>query len=135
MKYYAKHPNIWAIHFLNLRCLTLEGFSTGLSKSRNPLIMRIFHDLHYVEHNGVGNPYILKNYGRSVFNFSKSALRITLKFDKCLEDIGKSKEKSKEKIIGLIMENPKITIVELSESTGLSIAGIEKNFACLKQMG
>jgi ATP-dependent DNA helicase RecG len=47
----------------------------------------------------------------------------------------KSKRKSKGKIIELIKDNPFITISELAELTGLSIAGIEKNMRTLKTDG
>ena len=46
---------------------------------------------------------------------------------------GKSKEKSKEKILNLIHQNPSITTKELAEMIGLSIAGIEKNLRQMKE--
>ena|GEM_PF-1318647 len=46
-----------------------------------------------------------------------------------------SKEKSKEKILRLMAENPIITMQELAESLGLSLAGIEKIIRILKQQG
>ena len=52
-----------------------------------------------------------------------------------MEDAEKSNEKSKEKIFTHIKENPRITTVELSESIGLSIGGIEKNLRSLKADG
>jgi ATP-dependent DNA helicase RecG len=45
----------------------------------------------------------------------------------------KSREKSREKILRLIGENPAITTEELARTTGLSIAGVEKNIKALKQ--
>lgn len=47
----------------------------------------------------------------------------------------KSKEKSKEKIIKLIQENPYITISDICLQTGLSRSGVEKNIKILKQQG
>lgn len=47
----------------------------------------------------------------------------------------KSKGKSKEKILQIIANNPYVTTRELSEITGLSIAGIEKNMRQLKEKG
>lgn len=47
----------------------------------------------------------------------------------------KSKGESKEKILQIIANNPYVTIRELSEITGLSIAGIEKNMRQLKEKG
>ena len=45
----------------------------------------------------------------------------------------KSKEKSKEKILQAIENTPYITTSELSQLTGLSISGIEKNLRQLKE--
>ena len=45
----------------------------------------------------------------------------------------KSKEKSKEKILRLIGENSAITIEEIANAAGLSVAGVEKNIKALKQ--
>lgn len=43
--------------------------------------------------------------------------------------------KSKEKILQIIANNPYITTRELSEITGLSIAGLEKNMRQMKEKG
>lgn len=50
-------------------------------------------------------------------------------------DALKSKEKSKEKILQIIANNPYVTTRELSELVGLSIAGIEKNMRQMKEKG
>lgn len=50
-------------------------------------------------------------------------------------DALKSKEKSKEKILQIIANNPCVTTRELSELVGLSIAGIEKNMRQMKEKG
>lgn len=46
----------------------------------------------------------------------------------------KGKEKSKEKIKRLMIENPSITIAELSEAVGLSVGGIEKQIRNMKKL-
>ena len=48
-------------------------------------------------------------------------------------DIQKSKEKSKEKILQAIANNPYITTAELSQLISLSISGIEKNLRQLRE--
>ena len=135
-----------------LNTMDEEDFFTGLSKPRNPLIMRIFHDLHYVEHNGVGNPYIVKNYGRSVFGFSKSALRVTLKFDKSLENVEKNKiennienknaqktprkcPENAQKILDAIIENPFISRQELAAKLEMTEDRVKWNLNKLKAQG
>ncbi|PIW99597.1 MAG: transcriptional regulator, partial [Ignavibacteria bacterium CG_4_8_14_3_um_filter_37_9] len=45
----------------------------------------------------------------------------------------KSSEKSSEKIVKLIGENPKITIPELSKALGISTRAVEKQIANLRQ--
>ncbi|MDO9028784.1 MAG: winged helix-turn-helix transcriptional regulator [Candidatus Roizmanbacteria bacterium] len=44
-----------------------------------------------------------------------------------------SKEKSKEKILRLMIENSAITIQEIAEILGMSLAGVEKSIRTLKQ--
>lgn len=50
-------------------------------------------------------------------------------------DALKNKEKSKEKILQIIANNPYVTTRELSELVGLSIASIEKNMRQMKEKG
>ena len=45
------------------------------------------------------------------------------------------KEKSKEKILGYLSENPDATTSDLIEITGLSTSGVEKNIRELKAVG
>ncbi len=47
----------------------------------------------------------------------------------------KSREKSKEKILRAMGENPTITIQEIANAIGLSIAGVEKIIRLLKKSG
>jgi len=44
-------------------------------------------------------------------------------------------EKSSEKILSLIRENPKISAKEISEIIGISSRDVEKNIAKLKEKG
>ncbi|MBU0721880.1 winged helix-turn-helix transcriptional regulator [Patescibacteria group bacterium] len=48
------------------------------------------------------------------------------------DGVEKSVEKSVEKIVSLMKDNPNITQSELSEKTGLSRWGVEKNIKILK---
>ena len=47
----------------------------------------------------------------------------------------KSKEKSKEKILRLLSESPRLTAEELGHLTGLSLSGVERNLRELKKSG
>jgi len=52
--------------------LTQEEFFEGVSRPRNPEIMRIFKDLEYVERLGSGIPYIVSKYGKKIFKLMSS---------------------------------------------------------------
>ena len=66
--------------------MTEDDFFTGMSKPRNPAIMKIFQDLEYVEHSGRGLPMIVEKYGRGIFQFTRDAMRVFFKFDKSMEE-------------------------------------------------
>jgi len=135
-----------------------EEFFTGLSKPRNPEIMRVFKDLELVENLGSGVPAITKLYGREIFNFSESVTRISLKYEytesrveteksrvetaksrvetaKSRVETAKSRvetAKSRVEILELIRKNPNIKFTELSKILNISVKGIEKNIKLLK---
>jgi predicted HTH transcriptional regulator len=114
-----------------------EEFFTGLSKPRNPEIMRIFKDLELVENLGSGVPAITKLYGREIFNFSESVTRISLKYEYTESRVETEKSrvenaKSRVEILELIKENPNIKFAELSKMLNMSVKGIEKNIKLLK---
>ncbi|GBR77015.1 ATP-dependent DNA helicase [Candidatus Termititenax persephonae] len=74
-----------------LEWLKKEEFFTGMSRPRNPEIMRIFKDLEFVERLGSGMPYIVKKYGRRIFKFSAHVLRFAFLFDKSIDQEEQSK--------------------------------------------
>jgi predicted HTH transcriptional regulator len=124
--------------------LTINDFFLGVSALRNPELMRILKDLELVEALGFGIRGITKIYDRSIFEFTDNTMYVQLPFEKEVaksetENKGKvrekSKGKSKGKILELITENPQITVPEIAEAIGLSIAGVEKNIRQLKQEG
>jgi predicted HTH transcriptional regulator len=58
--------------------------------------------------------------------------------EKTAQSKEKSKEKtaqSKEKILGILADNPFVTIAEMVSSTGLSVSGVEKGLRELKSTG
>jgi len=61
--------------------LTQEEFFSGVSRPRNPEIMRIFKDLEYVERLGSGVPYIVNKYGTGIFKLMSSIIRYAYSFD------------------------------------------------------
>lgn len=132
--------------------MTQEEFFSGVSRPRNPEIMRIFKDLEYVERLGSGIPFVVEKYGREIFHFSSSIIRFSLPFDRTIDlagtendarkEAGKGQktvekvvEKTVEKICTLISENVKVSIAELVVLTGLSRRGVEWNLKKLKASG
>jgi len=68
--------------------MTQEEFFGGVSRPRNPEIMRIFKDLEYVERLGSGIPSVVEKYGRGIFNFSSSIIRFVIPFANTIENAG-----------------------------------------------
>ena len=116
-----------------------------ISVRRNLIIADLFHRMGKVERIGSGihrmqdimrdaklEPpgFEMTNFFRAIFyrNPEYSLKRVTAKG-------GENAEKSKEKILGLIAGNQRITTREIANSIGLSIAGIEKAIRILRQQG
>ncbi len=104
------------------------------SKRRNTLIANAFFRMGFIEAWGRGFLLIREELAKEGFPQHEiiefaSGLQVTL------YNYPKSKEKSKEKILIIISENPQITTSELSDKTGLSISGIEKIIRNLKKEG
>ncbi len=107
-----------------------------ISKRRNSLIANIFHRVHLVEKWGTGIEKI-------------NILEPTVKFDSfldffsttfmrkkiVLDDQDASDQKSDQKIIELISQNPKITIDELMHKLDFSASGVKKIIKTLKEQG
>ena len=122
--------------------LTIKDFFLGVSALRNPQLMRILKDMELVEALGYGIREITKVYDRGIFEFTDNTVYVQFPFDKEVAESmearkgkvrEKVREKSKGKILKLITENHKITVSEIAQSIGLSIAGVEKNIRKLKQ--
>jgi predicted HTH transcriptional regulator len=96
--------------------MTQEEFFTGVSRPRNPEIMRIFKDLKYVERLGSGIPFVVEKYGRGIFNFSNSIIRFSVPFNKAIEmaETPKAPRKSSEES----SEETTWSSEESSEETG-----------------
>jgi len=121
--------------------MTEEEFFSGVSRPRNPEIMRIFKDLEYVERLGSGIPSVVAKYGRSIFNFYPSYIRFVMPFTKLItqdkqtesqpqensqktvieshENNKKTDEKGQEKgkkTVCQPQENSQITVIESQEN-------------------
>jgi ATP-dependent DNA helicase RecG len=109
------------------------------------ILMGIFQKLHFVEGGGTGIPDIVSFYGREAFYFSNSITRLSLKFDKNMEEEERAKseekseeksgEKSGEKILAAISANNRITTKELQAIVGIGKTAIYNNIKALKEAG
>ena len=110
------------------------------SRSRNPLIFRMFTRLHLVESVGTGIPRIARILSDDGFpppeykteGFFTTILR--KKKASSTEQAGESKEKNQE-ILRLITANPRITTAELAEECGLNENTIYKAVRKLRESG
>ncbi|PKP60679.1 hypothetical protein CVT91_04620 [Candidatus Atribacteria bacterium HGW-Atribacteria-1] len=99
---------------------------------RNPNIANLLHRAGYIEKMGTGINK-MKNL------ISKAGLPpIKFEFDSFFTATfqrPKTVEKTREKIIDLIKNNPKITTVELAEILEITVKGVEWNIKKLKEKG
>ena len=101
--------------------LTEEDFFEGFSLPVNPELIRIFHDIGFVERLGTGIRRVLRVYPKEIFKFSPNFIRVSIPFNKGL--FGKENSSLKDKILNILNENPKINrkqlgeILDVSEST------------------
>ncbi|HHT9114831.1 MAG: winged helix-turn-helix transcriptional regulator [Planctomycetes bacterium] len=124
--------------------LTLETIRTKMvSERRNELIAEMLHRVHFIEKWGRGIKLILSKEPDTKFSEVGTKFITTFRrrsyfegkkgFEKLGEKGKESKEKSKEKILRLMIENSAITIQEIAEILGMSLAGVEKTIRILKQ--
>jgi len=129
--------------------MTREEFFTGVSRPRNPEIMRIFKDLDYAERLGSGIPYVVEKYGREIFQFSSSIIRFSLPFDRTLEAKGqtettqktaqeitqKTTQKITQKILDAIRQNPTVSRQELAIIVERTPDAVKQQLEKLKKTG
>ncbi len=99
--------------------MTKEQFFDGISKPRNATLMRIFLSIRLTEHTGHGIPTIVEKYGEDVFEIESNYIRCTIPFEEEVIDQIDNKNvglnKTEKKAIELLIENPSLTSIELSE--------------------
>ena len=107
--------------------------SKTISERRNPLIADICHKVDFVEKWGTGIEKIRRLEPKTKFEeISDFFLATFERKNTVTETREKTRGKTREKIINIITENPKITSKELSEKTGITIKGIEWQLKKLK---
>ena len=127
---------------------------------RNREIMRVFKDLEFVEQLGSGIPKIVSKYGRGVISVSENVVQTSLRFDndmdgakkypeneekypeneekypeneeKYPENEEKSTQKSAQKILAAIMQNPRVSRRELAVIINRTPNAVKKQLEKLK---
>ena len=108
--------------------MTKDQFFDGISKPRNETLMRIFLNMGLIEHTGHGIPTIVEKYGKDVFEIESNYIRCTIPFEQEVIDQIDNKNvclnvglnKTEKKLIELLIENPILTSIELSEKIGVT---------------
>jgi predicted HTH transcriptional regulator len=110
---------------------------SGQSNIRNKILAPIFKRLGIIEQWGNGLKLIadeLKKYPEIGFDWKEPGMSFRVIFFN-LHPESKTREKTVEEILSQLKKNPKITLRELQNNTGLSRRGIEWNISKLKQEG
>lgn len=104
--------------------MTKDQFFDGISKPRNETLMRIFLNMGLIEHTGHGIPTIVEKYGKDVFEIESNYIRCTIPFEQEVIDQIENKNvglnKTEKKVTELLIENPILTSIELSEKIGVT---------------
>jgi len=121
--------------------MTKEQFFDGISKRRNAILMRIFLNMGLTKHTGLGIPTIIEKYCKDVFEIESKYIRCTIPFNQEVVDQIDNKNvglnvglnKTEKKVIELLIENPSLTSIELSEKIGVTKRTIERTFKSLQE--
>jgi predicted HTH transcriptional regulator len=135
--------------------MTQEEFFSGVSRPRNPEIMRIFKDLEYVERLGSGIPFVVEKYGRGIFHFSSSVVRFSLSFDRTIDLAGagndssktarkrpendkktaRKRQEEKDDILDMISATPMASIASIASELSLSVRTVRGYVEKLRASG
>ena len=120
---------------------TAQEFFSGRSMPINESLMRVFIAAGVSEHTGHGIPIIVQGYGREAFEITGGTVKVTLKyrFDKKGLNISESGNGDYRRNSVIIMQymaaNPKCTLTELSETTGLKRGTLGKTVVKMQEQG
>jgi predicted HTH transcriptional regulator len=119
--------------------LTQEEFFNGRSIPRNRELMRIFHDMEWVEQLGSGIHRILRRYPKDIYEISEHFVVVTFKFAESLTDTSNVSQNVSQRISTerqslirqRIIENNTISARSIAEELGVNIRTIYRE---LKQL-
>lgn len=119
-------------------------FFSGRSKPTNKALFDIFSMSDLAEQSGHGVPTIVSNYTESAFNFSSSMIVVTIPFSYTPDRVLARKayaervavlKNSHQQVLNYLLSNPTSSLTKAAESCGLSLGGVKKIVASLKQEG
>ena len=119
--------------------LTQEEFFNGRSIPRNRELMRIFHDMEWVEQLGSGIHRILRRYSKDIYEISEHFVVVTFKFAESLTDTSNVSQNVSQRTLTerqslirqRIIENNTISARSIAEELGVNIRTIYRE---LKQL-
>lgn len=124
--------------------LSLEGFYKGDSRPVNRSLFELFTILNLTEQSGHGVPTIVSNYGREAFNITDNGVVVTIPFafepDYVLARRENSRvisglDEASVKVLTYLEHHPKARLMEVSESTGMTLSSVKKVVSKLKTDG
>lgn len=132
--------------------LSVDEFFRGRSIPRNRELMRIFHDMDWVEQLGSGMRRILRKYPKEIYEISEHFVVVTFTFNSLDNDESSAKGGMKggmksgmktypnlsyslEQIINIIEKQPTISIVAIATRLGKAKSGVQKQIRQLQDMG
>ena len=116
--------------------LTIEKITSKmLSERRNELIAELLHRVHFIEKWGRGIRLILSK--EPTARFEEVGTHFTVSFNRkgVSDEPEKTTQKTTQKILELIQQNPQITRKELSDVLGITEDGVKFHLGQLKEKG
>ena len=123
--------------------LSRDDFFNGRSMPPNRSLLNVFRDTGLLKDGG-GVPVIVARYGREAFSFKSGILKVTipLAFERYDVEMRKSGESGpprlttgQRQVYDALAENGLLSLSDVAEITGLSVAGVKKICARLRECG
>lgn len=124
--------------------LSMDGFFSGTSIPVNKSLLTIFIATGFAEQSGHGIPTIVSKYGRDVFQFSNGMITVTIPFEhepdyvahrKNISKIKADLKESHKQVYDILKEDGHLSLQEVAERCGLSLGGVKKICASLRNKG
>ncbi len=124
--------------------LSKEGFYQGTSMPVNKSLLTVFMVAKYAEQSGHGVPTIVEKYGRDVFSFDDGMLKVTLPLAFERPEVAirkgiilqkKGLTVNQKKVYDTLAADGSLSLQDVADQTGLSLAGIKKICSRLQEYG